>query len=114
MRRYSLAVSSLGFLLVAFLATATLGQEKTKPILMIDSGGHMGTIQEIFFSPDGKLLYSVSHDKTVRVWDVASGEIVRVLRGQIGAGREGKLFAGALSLDGRTLAVGGWLQHFLD
>ena len=114
MRRHYLTASFLLFFLVALLPNATLAQQKSKPILMIDSEGHTAKIQDIMFSPDGTLLYSASNDKTVRVWDVASGENVRVLRGQVSVGREGKLFAGALSPDGRTLAVGGWLQHFLD
>ncbi|MEE8433802.1 MAG: caspase family protein, partial [bacterium] len=87
----------------------TTSAQTETPRLVIDSGGHMALIRDIMFSPDGSLLYSASDDKTVRVWDVPSGEIVRVLRGQIGAGNEGKLFAAALSPDGRTLAVGGWL-----
>ena len=77
---------------------------------MIESGGHMGRIKDIMFSPDGTLLYSISFDKTVRVWDVATGVMVRMLRGQINQGREGMLNAAALSPDGRTLAVGGWLS----
>lgn len=81
-----------------------------QPILQIDSGGHMSKIQDIFFTHDGKTLISASDDKTVRVWDIASGKTVRILRGQIGPGREGKIFAAALSPDNRWLALGGWLH----
>ncbi len=78
------------------------------PILVLDSGGHTSTVWKVLFTPDGKELISVSDDKTVRFWDVASGEPIRVLRPPIGPGPEGKLYAAALSPDGRTLAVGGW------
>ena len=78
------------------------------PILVLDSGGHTSTVWKILFTPDGKELISVSDDKTVRFWDVASGEPIRVLRPPIGPGDEGRLYAAALSPDGRTLAVGGW------
>ncbi len=77
------------------------------PILVLDSGGHTSYVRKVLFTPDGKELISVSDDKTVRFWDVASGEPIRVLRPPIGPGNEGKLYAAALSPDGRTLAVGG-------
>ena len=80
-----------------------------QPILTIDTGGHKAIITDVMFTSDGKYLVSASVDKTVRVWDLATGEIVRILRGQIGAGCEGKIFAAALSPDDRFLAVGGWM-----
>nr|VFJ73160.1 MAG: WD40 repeat [Candidatus Kentron sp. FW] len=78
-----------------------------EPQLVIDSGGHKAMIRDVIFTPDGRQLISVSEDKTIRIWDTGSGELVRTLRGQTGAGHEGKLFAGALSPDGRWLAMGG-------
>ena len=36
--------------------------------------GHGGTIGSLAFSPDGKTLASGSADRTVRVWDLASGQ----------------------------------------
>ena len=77
------------------------------PILVLDSGGHTSIVKKVLFTSDGKELISVSDDKTIRFWDVASGEPIRVLRPPIGPGDEGMLYAAALSPDGRTLAVGG-------
>ncbi len=82
--------------------------EALKPVLVLDSGGHTAPIQKVLFTPDGKQVVTVSLDKTVRVWDGATGQTVRVLRPPIGFGEAGKLFAGALSPDGKTLAVAGW------
>jgi len=80
-----------------------------EPILVINSSGHMGAMRYLMFTQDGRYLVSISGDKTVRVWDVTTGETVRVLRGQIGGGTAGSLSAAALSSDDRLLAVGGGL-----
>ena len=37
------------------------------------------------FSPDGKLVVTASDDKTARLWEVASGQALRVLPGHQGA-----------------------------
>ena len=75
---------------------------------MLDAGGHTAQVSKVLFSRDGKELLSVSNDKTIRVWDVTTGEPLRVLRPPIGNGSEGKLYAAALAPDGITLAVGGF------
>ena len=79
-----------------------------RPILVLDAGGHTAAVGKVLFTPDGKELISVSSDKTIRVWDVATGEPLRVLRPPIGAGPEGRIYTAALAPDGRTLAVGGY------
>ncbi|HEC85376.1 MAG TPA: WD40 repeat domain-containing protein, partial [Thioploca sp.] len=78
------------------------------PILQIDPGGHKALIKDIAFTPDGRYLVSAGHDKVIRVWDLETGQTVRTLRGQIGVGPEGKIYAMALSPDGRWLAAGGY------
>jgi WD40 repeat protein/type II secretory pathway predicted ATPase ExeA len=89
------------------------------PRLVIEAGGHKAIIRKLIFTADGRELISVSDDKTIRVWTVASdgrrAALVRTIRGQIGEGREGMLAAAALSppdAEGRQrwLAVGGFLS----
>jgi WD40 repeat protein len=41
--------------------------------------GHSGEVSSVAFSSDGTKVVSGSWDKTVRVWDVASGEVLHTL-----------------------------------
>jgi WD40 repeat protein len=92
-------------LLLVFTAGAASAGEG--PYLELDTKGHMALIRSIVFTPDGSELISASDDKTIRVWDVGTGRIVRTIRGEIGDGDPGKIYALALSRDGRLLAAGG-------
>ena len=91
-------------------ATQPVALSSTPPILQIDPGGHKALIRDVAFTPDGRYLVSAGEGKLIRVWDIETGQTVRTLRGQIGAGPEGKIYAMALSPDGRWLAAGGWMK----
>jgi WD40 repeat protein len=91
----------------ASLAQST-GQPPTQPQLRIEAGMHTAMINRIRTDAVGRYAVTASDDKTARVWEVASGRLLQVLRPPIGAGDEGKLYATALSPDGRWVAAGGW------
>ncbi|MFM9087532.1 MAG: WD40 repeat domain-containing protein, partial [Cyanobium sp.] len=55
----------------------------------------------------GRWAVTASDDKTARIWNLASGQLERVLRVPLGEGHEGKLNAVALSPDGALVALGG-------
>jgi WD40 repeat protein len=100
---------SLLFLLLGICSgTGAQDPSAQAPTLVIDTGGHTSRVNRLVFTPDGKELISVSEDKTVRTWDVASGDPLSVIRPPIGPGPEGILYALAISPDGLTLAVGGY------
>ena len=92
---------------IIVMAQASVLLRGYSPVLMLDTGGHMGLVSGVAFTPDGKYLVSTGYDKVIRVWDWQAGQVVRVLRGQVGAGDEGRINAVALSPDGRRLAAGG-------
>lgn len=96
-------------LCLALLLVPTAVRATDDVRLVIDSGGHTALILKVIFTHDGRYLVSAGNDKVIRVWDLATGNTIRTIQGEIGEGEEGKIFAMALSPDNRVLAVGGWL-----
>jgi aspartate 1-decarboxylase len=62
---------------------------------------HMGSVLSVAISPDGHTLVSGSDDKTIKVWNLQSGKLLRTL-----AGHGGVVFSVAISPDGHTLVSG--------
>lgn len=80
---------------------------EAKPILVVDANGHTGAANRLLYWPYRNELISVSNDKTIRFWNLDTGEPTRVLRPPIDRGDAGRLRAAAISPDNQLLAVGG-------
>ncbi|MEV5595118.1 hypothetical protein [Streptomyces sp. NPDC052496] len=64
--------------------------------------GHTGIVTAVAHSPDGRTLATGSVDRTVKLWDVATGRMLATFIGHVGP-----VFALAFSPDGRVLASAG-------
>jgi WD40 repeat protein len=84
-------------------------QAEERPLLQLDTGGHMALINKIAFTPDGKQLISASNDKVIRVWDVATGKTLRTIRGEMG-GTGKPAWAAGFSADGKVIGWGKYLD----
>ena len=91
-------------LLISSVALATDGVPK----IVINPLGHSGKIFNILYTPDGSKIISVSEDKTIKIWDSKTGEMLNKFESQIGEGPQGMFYASSISPDGRLLAVGGY------
>jgi WD40 repeat protein len=63
--------------------------------------GHAKLVSAVAFSPDGKRLASASNDRTIKVWNMATGENIMTLEGHTG-----NVLAVAFNSDGVHLATG--------
>jgi WD40 repeat protein len=68
----------------------------------VDTRRHRGPIYCFAFSPDEKLIATGGFDATIRIWEVASGKLVRAL-----VGHEYYVISLSFSPDGKVLASGG-------
>lgn len=100
---------------LVLVGTGVLAAEPTlQPLPRLKTGMHTAPISRIATDAAGRWAVTASEDKTARVWDLASGQQVAVLRAPQDVGNEGKLYTVALSPDGAVVAIGGWTGYEWD
>jgi DNA-binding beta-propeller fold protein YncE len=68
---------------------------------LVEMIGHNDVIQTAIFSPDGKRVATASYDRTITLWEVATGKPTRSFTGHNGA-----ILSIAISPDGKLLVSG--------
>jgi WD40 repeat protein len=71
--------------------------------------GHEGFVPDLAYTPDGRHLATAGFDGTVRIWDIATGAPVRILRPG-----PSSFTSVAFRPDGTCLAAGQGSGHFMD
>ncbi|HYF68444.1 MAG TPA: caspase family protein [Ohtaekwangia sp.] len=102
--RRMLQILVVGLLFISVRPAA----QAQSPKLIIDSKGHTGLVNELVFLDGGRKLLSAGNDKTIRLWDVNNGTLLRTLFINQTEGYHGRIYAAAITADEKTLAIGGF------
>jgi len=96
------------FILLISVFFQTVHAEMSQPVLRLSTDMHMAKVVRISTDADGRYLLTASKDKTAKLWDAESGDLIKTFRPPVKKGNEGMLYACALSPDGQVAALGGW------
>ena len=110
-KRIPILIAVFAFIQAFFAGPAQPKEPPAEPMLRIETGMHTAIIRRIGIDEENRYLVTGSEDKTVRVWELPTGRLIRILRPPIGEGQEGRIYAVALSPDGMTVACGGWTAY---
>jgi WD40 repeat protein len=117
--RHRRAIAAVLSVLVALIFATALAQDQgTKnrvdlydgPVLAVDPGMHTAKIRSLAVDVGGRFAVTASGDRTVRIWSVADGKLLRTIWIPVGPLNVGDVYAVAISPDGSTIAVGGYTE----
>ena len=84
------------------------------PFLRLDTTMHTARVRKLVVDAPRNRLLTASDDKTVRLWQLPKGRLLRVFRVPIGDGFEGRIYVADMHPDGRIVAAGGWTGWDFD
>ncbi|MCX5809709.1 MAG: caspase family protein [Proteobacteria bacterium] len=79
-----------------------------EPVFRIETGMHTSPARQIGVDGENRYIVTGSDDKTVRIWEFSTGNLLKTLRPPIGDHYEGNIYSVAVSPDNKTIACGGW------
>lgn len=111
-RAIAVALSALAVLVFASAPARDQGSKDVtdlydRPVLAVDPGMHSAGIGSQAVDAAGHFAVTCSSDRTVRIWSLADGKLLRTVWIPSGPGRVGNVSTVAISSDGAMLAVGG-------
>jgi WD40 repeat protein len=118
-RRHCRAIAAALLGLVALVFAPALAQDQgakegkdlyDRPVLAIDPGMHTAAIRAQAVDAEGRYAVTGSDDRTVRVWSIADGKLLRTIWIPVGPESVGAIYAVAISPDGSTIAAGGFTE----
>ncbi len=92
---------------ICLISVTSFAQTKD-PILRVETGTHNGIIRRIAVDASEKFLVTGAEDKTVRLWDITTGRLLKIFRPPIGAESEGSIYSVAISPDAKKILCSGW------
>ena len=100
-------------ILALFISTTVAGQP-TDPILRLENSMHTAISRRESVDRAGKYILTSSEDKTARLWDAATGQLLKIYRIPIDKNNEGKIYSCAIWPDATKAALGGWTGYEWD
>jgi len=104
----------------AFILTPAFAEDRgpnagtdlyNQPVLAVDPGMHTATLTAQAVDAEGRYAVTGGKDRTVRIWSVADGKVLRTIFVPVGPDPVGQIYAVAISPDGSTIAAGGWTER---
>ena len=109
------ATPSQAPLLLAAAAAALAAQPPPEtPFLRLDTTMHTARVRKLVVDAPRNRLLTASDDKTVRLWQLPKGRLLRVFRVPIADGFEGRIYVADMHPRGRIVAAGGWTGWDFD
>jgi WD40 repeat protein len=78
-----------------------------EPMLRMEIGMHSAWMTSIGVDAKNQFIVTGSQDKTVRLWELSTGRLIRIFRPPIGEGAAGMILDVAFSPDGKKIVCGG-------
>jgi len=91
--------------LIAAYAAPGAAAPAIEPLLKIETGQHIQGIERVSVDAAGKWLVTSSRDRTARLWDLATGRVVRTFRVHQGPADDGSIYVAAISPDARVVVI---------
>ena len=105
------AIVALALLSALFVAPAATQDLYDQPVLAVDPGMHTALMTGQSVDREGRFAVTGGADRTVRIWSVAGGKLLRTIWIPAGPDPVGEINAVAINPDGTTIAAGGYTER---